>query len=99
MDGKNMTAASQKEKDRFRIEKIGCIFQDFKLINEILVANIRSAEALAELANENYSFEKKYLEQFGTEDLVYTLNKGEELNAQMQSTYSEFVNWLGSWEM
>ena len=42
IDGKDMTAASQKEKDKFRIEKIGYIFQDFKLINEMTVAdNIR----------------------------------------------------------
>ena len=34
-----MTAASQKEKDRYRIEKIGYIFQDFKLINEMTVAD------------------------------------------------------------
>lgn len=34
-----MTAASQKEKDKFRIEKIGYIFQDFKLINEMTVAD------------------------------------------------------------
>ena len=27
-----MTAASQKEKDRFRIQKIGYVFQDFKLL-------------------------------------------------------------------
>ena len=39
IDGKDMTAASQKEKDRFRIEKIGYIFQDFKLINEMTVAD------------------------------------------------------------
>jgi putative ABC transport system ATP-binding protein len=39
IDGKNMTAASQKEKDRFRIEKIGYIFQDFKLINEMTTAD------------------------------------------------------------
>ena len=69
-----------------------------------LVANVRSAEALAkkaltELENENYTSEKKYLEQFGTEDLVYTLNIGEELTAEMQTLYSEFSNWLGSWEM
>ena len=37
IDGKDMTAASQKEKDKFRIEKIGYIFQDFKLINEMTV--------------------------------------------------------------
>ena len=69
-----------------------------------LVANVQSAEALAkkaltELENENYTSEKKYLEQFGTEDLVYTLNIGEELTAEMQALYSAFANWLGSWEM
>ena len=69
-----------------------------------LVANIHSAEALAkkaltELENENYTFEKKYLEQFGTEGAVYTLNIGEELTAEMQALYSAFANWLGSWEM
>ena len=39
IDGKDMTAVSQKEKDRFRIEKIGYIFQDFKLIDEMTVAD------------------------------------------------------------
>ena len=39
IDGKDMSAASQKEKDKFRIEKIGYIFQDFKLINEMTVAD------------------------------------------------------------
>ena len=37
--GVNMSAASQKEKDKFRIEKIGYIFQDFKLINDMTVAD------------------------------------------------------------
>ena len=39
IDGVDMTAASQKAKDKFRIEKIGYIFQDFKLINEMSVAD------------------------------------------------------------
>ena len=39
IDGVNMSAASQKEKDRFRIEKIGYIFQDFKLISDMTVAD------------------------------------------------------------
>lgn len=69
-----------------------------------LTANIRKAEvlaekALAELENENYTFEYKYVEQFGNEDYVYTLNLGEELTAEMQAVYSEFSNWLASWEM
>ena len=37
IDGVDMTKASQKEKDLFRIKKIGYIFQDFKLILEMSV--------------------------------------------------------------
>ena len=69
-----------------------------------LVANVRKAEALAkdalaELENENYTVEYKYVEKFGTEDYIYTLNKGEELQSRMSEVYTEFSNWLGSWEM
>lgn len=69
-----------------------------------LVTNIRKAETLAkdalfELENENYTSEYQYVEMFGTEDYVYTLNKGQELTARMSEIYSEFSNWLGSWEM
>lgn len=69
-----------------------------------LVANIRKAEALAnealaELSNKNYTSEYKYVEMFGKEDYVYTLNRGDELAAKMQEVYTEFSNWLGSWEM
>lgn len=39
IDGMDMSAASQKEKDRFRIQKIGYVFQDFKLINDMTVAD------------------------------------------------------------
>lgn len=39
IDGADMTAASQKAKDKFRIEKIGYIFQDFKLISDMTVAD------------------------------------------------------------
>ncbi len=39
IDGVNMSAASQKAKDKFRIEKIGYIFQDFKLISDMTVAD------------------------------------------------------------
>jgi putative ABC transport system ATP-binding protein len=37
IDGVNMTAKTQTEKDKFRIQKIGYIFQDFKLINDMTV--------------------------------------------------------------
>ena len=39
IDGIEMSSASQKVKDKFRIEKIGYIFQDFKLINDMTVAD------------------------------------------------------------
>ena len=37
IDGANMSAKSQPEKDKFRIENIGYIFQDFKLITDMTV--------------------------------------------------------------
>ena len=37
IDGVRMTEKSQAEKDKFRIQKIGYIFQDFKLIEEMTV--------------------------------------------------------------
>ena len=36
-DGEEMSSLPQKRKDKFRIEKIGYIFQDFKLIEEMTV--------------------------------------------------------------
>ncbi len=69
-----------------------------------LVTNVRKAEALAqkaltELENGNYTYEYQYVEMFDAEDYVYTLNLGEELQNEMQTIYTEFSNWLGSWEM
>lgn len=37
INGEDMTKKSQKEKDKFRISKIGYIFQDFKLITDMTV--------------------------------------------------------------
>lgn len=37
IDGVEMSSKSQKEKDQFRIRKIGYVFQDFKLINDMSV--------------------------------------------------------------
>ena len=39
IDGRDMTRATQREKDAFRIAKIGYVFQDFKLIEEMTVAD------------------------------------------------------------
>ena len=41
----------------------------------------------------------KYVEKFGKEDYVFTLTRGEELQRKMSEVYTEFSNWLGSWEM
>lgn len=69
-----------------------------------LVANIGKAKSLAEkalgeLEAGNYTYEVQYVEKFGTEDKVYTLNKGEVLAAEMEALYKEFSLWLSSWEM
>ena len=39
IDGVEMSSATQKAKDKFRIERIGYIFQDFKLITDMTVAD------------------------------------------------------------
>lgn len=39
MDGVAMSKKSQQEKDRFRIDRIGYIFQDFKLLENMTVAD------------------------------------------------------------
>ena len=69
-----------------------------------LVANVRKAEVLAakallELENKNYTYEYKYVEKFGTNDYIYKLNNGEQMQQEMNTVYSEFSHWLGSWEL
>lgn len=69
-----------------------------------LVANVEkakslSSKALNELNSGNYTYEMKYVEMFDTTDKVYTLNKGEELNAEMDQIYMEFSSWLAGWKM
>lgn len=60
IDGRDMTALRQREKDRFRIEKIGYVYQDFKLIEEMTVEdNIRILE----------------MERVDTSDLAGTLER------------------------
>lgn len=67
IDGVNMQEKSQREKDKFRIQNIGYIFQDFKLINEMTVMdniNILNLEGIntqsaSELLKELGILEKK----------------------------------------
>ena len=69
------------------------------LVDNIHKAEALATKALAELENGNYTYELQYVEMFDNEDYVYTLNIGDELLQEMQTTYEEFANWLGSWEM
>ncbi len=69
-----------------------------------LTDNVRKAEKLAdkavqELLNGNYTNEFKYVEKFGQEDYIFTLNLGEELAKENDELYYEFADWLGTWEM
>lgn len=69
-----------------------------------LVENVKKAEtlakkALSELANKNYTYEYKYIEEFDNNDYVYSLTNGEALKNEMDTLYSEFANWIASWEM
>jgi predicted transcriptional regulator len=72
-------------------------FQD--LVSNVLAAKALAQKGLNELEAGNYTFEEKYVEKFGTTDYVYTLNKGDELAAEMEKLYTAFSDWLGSWEM
>ena len=63
--GEDMTKKSQKEKDKFRIQKIGYIFQDFKLIPEMTVMdNI----AILKLEKVDISDADKVLDSLGMLD-------------------------------
>ena len=65
IDGVNMTAKTQKEKDKFRIQSIGYIFQDFKLIDEMTVLdNIN----ILKLEGVNTSGASALLAQLGIEE-------------------------------
>lgn len=71
---------------------------------EDLVLNIEKAKALAdqavgELLAGNYTYEVQYVEKFGTEDKIYTINIGEQLQSAMMDIYTEFEQWLAGWEM
>lgn len=67
---------------------------------DFLVEIIRGAEALAgkavaDLQNGEYTFEKQYVEKFGTTDDIYTLNNGDEYYAEYEKLYTDFEqSWL-----
>lgn len=66
------------------------------------IACVREAKALAikaltELNEGNYTSEETYLERFDTQGVIYTLDKGTELEAEKDSLEARFTDWLNSW--
>lgn len=66
------------------------------------IACIREAKALAikaltELNEGNYTAEETYLERFDTQGVIYTLDKGAELEAEKDALEARFTDWLNSW--
>lgn len=71
---------------------------------EDLEQNVRDAKALAdkafqELVDGNYTKEYKYVDKFGTYDYIYTITNAAALEAEMQTLYNAFSDWIGSWEL
>ncbi len=69
-----------------------------------LVQNIRDAKALAntaynELKNGKYTLVTEYDDVFGDGRPQYKLNKADELDESMKALYSDFSDWLSSWEL
>ena len=72
IDGVEMSSATQKAKDKFRIEKIGYIFQDFKLITDMTVADNIGILRL------------EGVEVSGMDDMLRTLDILEKKNAKIK---------------
>ena len=69
------------------------------LVKNIQDAKALAQEALAELEAGNYTYEYQYVEKFGTEDYIFTINKGEYLQQRMSELFAAFSAWLGGWEL
>ena len=69
-----------------------------------LIYNIEEAKELAnyalnQLNSGKYTYEYKYVSKFGCYNNVYTLTNASELNRRYNNLYSDFSNWIGSYEM
>lgn len=69
-----------------------------------LVSNVESAKELAtyainQLTEGKYTYEYKYVQKFNSYNNVYTLNNASELNSRYNTLYSNFSNWISSYEM
>lgn len=73
------------------------VFND--LVENIQAAKVLAGDALQELLDEKYTYEEKYVEEFGTTDYVFTITNGAELQERMDKLYLDFSSWLGAWEM
>ena len=70
----------------------------------VLVENIRKAEALAaeaiaEIEAGKYSAVVEYTGQFGDNRTQYQMDRADEFETMMQAIYSEFAEWLATWEL
>lgn len=72
-------------------------FQD--LVQCITDSEALAQQALQELQDGNYTSEYRYVEEFETEDYVFSLNNAQELEAAWDDSYTKFTDWLGKWEM
>ena len=69
------------------------------LVTNVEKCRALTEKALKELNDGNFTKELAYLEEFKCEDYKYTLNNGEALMSEYEALYTDFANWLGSWEM
>ena len=69
------------------------------LVENIRKAEALAAEAIAEIEAGNYATVTEYAGQFGDGRTQYKMNRSEEFDAKMQSTYLEFAEWLATWEL
>lgn len=71
---------------------------------DTLAANVEKARALAQkgmdkLESGDYTYELQFVEQFGVEDYIYTINGQDDLFTEFDNIYGEFADWIASWEL
>ena len=102
----------QTEKAQFNYGYQENYFQDIiktiKSVNEVefekLVENITKAEtlskkALTQLVEGKYTIVPEYSKEFNDGRSQYQINIYEELEKEIEDLYSEFSDWISSWEL
>lgn len=69
-----------------------------------LVSIINDSETLADtcysaLKNGDYTYEYKYVEKFGIEDYIFTLNDQASFESQIDALILRFERWFSNWEL